>query len=159
MEQQGKQQAARRRAMAGIVGGFALGLGVAAGAWAADTPASLDGVTVVTAEQAKKMQDKGVPLIDARVASEYAEKTVKGAISVPYNEKSAKDVKFDRKLDRFDLSKLPADKNAPLVFFCNAGECWKSYKASTVARDAGYKHVYWMRGGVPEWIAKGLPTQ
>jgi rhodanese-related sulfurtransferase len=159
MKQQGKRQAAWQRTITGLVGGIVLGFGVASGALAADTPANLDGVTVVTAEQAKQMQEKGVPLIDARVASEYAEKTVKGAISVPYNEKSAKDVRFDRKQDRFDISKLPADKNAPLVFFCNAGECWKSYKASVVARDGGYKRVYWMRGGVPEWIAKGLPTQ
>ena len=28
-----------------------------------------------------------------------------------------------------------------------------------LARDAGYKQVYWLRGGLPEWIAKGLPTQ
>jgi rhodanese-related sulfurtransferase len=78
---------------------------------------------------------------------------------VPYKEKSAKAVDFDRKQDQFELAKLPADKNAPLVFFCNAGECWKSYKASVVARDAGYKQVYWLRGGIPEWTAKGLPTQ
>jgi len=93
------------------------------------------------------------------IATEYADKTIKGAKSVPYREKSAKDVKFDRTKDEFDLSKLPSDKNAPLVFFCNSGECWKSYKASVVARDAGYTQVHWLRGGMPEWLAKGLPTQ
>src|SRR5262249_16842335 len=84
---------------------------------AAETPAKLDGVKVVTAEEAKRMLDKGVPVIDTRVAVEYEEKTIKGAKSVPYREKSAKDMKFDRKQDQFDLEKLPADKNAPLVFF------------------------------------------
>jgi len=59
----------------------------------------------------------------------------------------------------FDLTKLPADKAAPVVFFCNAGECWKSYKASVAAVKAGYTKVNWFRGGVPEWIAAGLPTQ
>ena len=137
----------------------ALGLGVAAPAWAAETPTTLDGVKLVSAEQARDLQAKGVPMIDTRVAAEYAEKTVKGAISVPYKEKSAKEAAFDKSQDSFDLAKLPADKNAALVFFCNAGECWKSYKASVQARDAGYKQINWMRGGMPEWAAKGLPTQ
>ncbi|MBL0140569.1 MAG: hypothetical protein IPP91_00485 [Betaproteobacteria bacterium] len=82
-----------------------------------------------------------------------------GGKSVVYREKSAKDAKFDRTQDQFDLSKLPSDKNAPLVTFCNGPECWKSYKGATLARDAGHKHVYYLRGGLPEWIAKGLPTQ
>ncbi|MGE5097413.1 MAG: rhodanese-like domain-containing protein [Betaproteobacteria bacterium] len=150
-------QGARRSCTA-----FAAALIVAAGATAAvasETPTALQGVKIVTAQEAKQMLDRGVPFIDARVASEYAEKTIKGARSVPYKEKSAKSADFDRKQDQFDVSKLPGDKNAPLVFFCNAGECWKSYKASVVARDAGYNQVYWLRGGMPEWTAKGLPTQ
>lgn len=141
---------------------FAAGLlsaGCVASALANETPAKLDGVTLVTAEQARDLQAKGVPLIDTRVAGEYAEKTVKGAISVPYKEKSAKAVAFDRTADAFDLAKLPADKSKPVVMFCNAGECWKSYKAAVLARDAGYKQVNWFRGGMPEWNAKGLPTQ
>lgn len=136
-----------------------LSIGVAMPALAVDTPTSLAGVTMVTAEEAKKLQDSGVPMIDARVAAEYAEKTIKGAKSVPYKEKSAKAANFDAGQDKFDLSKLPSDKAAPIVFFCNAGECWKSYKASAVAQKAGYTKVYWLRGGLPEWVAKGLPTQ
>jgi rhodanese-related sulfurtransferase len=123
------------------------------------TPDTLDGVKSVTAEQARELQAKGAPLIDTRVAGEYAEKTIKGAVSVPYKEKSAKAVGFDRTQDSFDLAKLPADKNAPVVLFCNAGECWKSYKAAVVARDAGYKQIHWFRGGMPEWTGKSLPTQ
>jgi rhodanese-related sulfurtransferase len=126
---------------------------------AAETPTSLAGVKVVSAEEAKKLQDSGVPLIDTRVAAEYAEKSIKGAKSVPYREKSAKAVNFDAGQDQFDLAKLPGDKNAPVVFFCNAGECWKSYKASVVAQKAGYTKIHWFRGGMPEWTAKGLPTQ
>ena len=144
-----------RRVAATLLGTVA----IVAGAWAADTPTTLSGVTVVSADEAKKMVDKGVPIIDTRVASEYAEKTIKGAKSVPYREKSAKAVDFDRKQDQWDLAKLPQDKAAPVIFFCNAGECWKSYKSATVARDNGWKQVYWLRGGLPEWISKGLPTQ
>lgn len=123
------------------------------------TPDKLDGARIATADQVKDLMAKGAPVVDTRVAAEYAEKTIKGAVSVPYKEKSAKDVKFDRALDSFDLAKLPADRAAPIVFFCNAGECWKSYKASVLARDAGYKQIHWFHGGMPEWSAKGLPTQ
>lgn len=128
-------------------------------ALAAETPTTLAGVKNVSADEVKKMLDSGVPVIDTRVAAEYAEKTIKGAISVPYKEKSAKDAGFDASQDQFDLAKLPANKASPLVFFCNAGECWKSYKASVVAQKAGYSKVNWFRGGFPEWSSKGLPTQ
>lgn len=128
-------------------------------AMAAETPATLAGTKVVSADEAKKLQDGGALMIDTRVAAEYAEKTIKGAKSVPYKEKSAKEVGFDASQDQFDLSKLPADKATPMVLFCNAGECWKSYKGSVAAVKAGYSKIYWLRGGVPEWTAKGLPTQ
>lgn len=149
----------RKRNFLSWIPALALSLGVLAPAQAAETPTSLAGVKVVKADEAKKMLDAGVPLIDTRVAAEYAEKTIKGAKSVPYREKSAKAVDFDATQDQFDLSKLPADKNAPVVFFCNAGECWKSYKASVLALKAGHKQVHWFRGGMPEWTSKGLPTQ
>jgi rhodanese-related sulfurtransferase len=151
----------KTRAFLGVLK-LACGAALAAAAtlgFAADTPSSLAGATLVSAEQAKKLVDGGVPIVDTRVANEYAEAHVKGAKSVPYKEKSAKDAKFDPKEDSFDLAKLPADKNAPLVFYCNAGECWKSYKASKVAIDAGYKKVNWLRGGFPEWKAKGYPVE
>ncbi len=128
-------------------------------AQAAETPPALAGAKLVGAEEVKKMLDAGVPVIDTRIAAEYAEKTIKGAISVPYKEKSAKEPGFDASQDQFDLSKLPANKAAPLVMFCNSGECWKSYKASVAAIKAGYSKVHWFRGGFPEWNAKGLPTQ
>lgn len=131
----------------------------AAVAQAQMTPDKLNGVTLVAADQVKKMLDSGVPVIDTRVANEYAEAHIKGAKSVPYKEKSAKSVDFDTGQDSFDLSKLPSDKNAPVVFYCNAGECWKSYKASVVAMKAGHTKIHWFRGGIPEWKSKGLPVE
>jgi rhodanese-related sulfurtransferase len=117
----------------------------------ADTPDSLKGATLVDAVKAKSLSDAGVKVIDSRVANEYAESHIKGAINVPYKEKSAKSVDFDASQDSFDLSKLPADKNTAIIIYCNGAECWKSYKASTT--------VYWFRLGIPEWKAKGYPTE
>jgi len=139
--------------------GLSLNLGLTLSAHANETPTSLAGVKVVSADETKKLLDSGVAVIDTRVAAEYAEKSIKGAKSVPYKEKSAKATDFDASKDQFDLSKLPTDKATPIVFFCNAGECWKSYKASVVAQKAGHTKINWFRGGMPEWVAKGLPTQ
>lgn len=141
------------------VAAVVLSVSAALPAWSMETPATLTGVKVVTASEAKKLQEGGAPMIDTRVAAEFAEKSIKGATSVPYKEKSAKAVSFDASQDQFDLTKLPADKNALVVLFCNAGECWKSYKAAVVAQKAGYTKLHWLRGGMPEWVAKGLPTQ
>lgn len=125
----------------------------------ADTPDSLKGAILVDAVKAKSLSDSGVMVIDSRVANEYAESHIKGAVSVPYKEKSAKSVDFDASQDSFDLSKLPANKNTAIIIYCNGAECWKSYKASAAAIKAGYKTVYWLRLGIPEWKAKGYPTE
>lgn len=126
---------------------------------AAQTPATLAGVTVVSATEAREMMRRGVLMVDTRVAHEYVEQHIQGAVNIPYKEKSAKSPDFDARLDNFNLSRLPRDKSTPVIFYCNAGECWKSYKASKLARQAGYTRVHWLRGGIPEWKAQGLPVE
>lgn len=150
-------QTMARRLAAPLV---ALVLGATAfAAQAQQTPDTLTGVKVVKADDVQNALKSGVPVIDTRVANEFAEEHIKGARNVPYKEKSAKSVSFDAAQDSFDLAKLPADKNAPVVFYCNAGECWKSYKASVAALKAGYKNISWFRGGMPEWKSRKLPVE
>jgi rhodanese-related sulfurtransferase len=128
-------------------------------AFAQETPTTLQGVRLVTAEQTQELAARGAVLVDTRTANEFSERTVRGAVLIAYRERSAKAVDFDRTQDGFDLTKLPADKAKPVVFFCNSGTCWKSYKASVLARDAGHKNVNWFRGGMPEWTAKNFASQ
>lgn len=123
-----------------------------------DSPLGLDGATLVSAAEVRELQGGGVPIIDARPASEYEEAHIPKARNVPYADKSAKTIGFNPLQDQFDLGRLPADKKAKIVFYCNAGACWKSYKAATAAIKAGYKQVYWFRGGLPEWKEKGYPV-
>lgn len=141
------------------VGGMVVAALAGVAVAAADVPATLAGVTVLTAEQARRLVDAGTPIIDTRVGNEFADAHIKGARNLPYKEKSAKVAGFNAKEDQFDLGKLPADKAAPLIFYCNGPECWKSYKASKVAADAGWSRVQWLRGGFPEWKAKGFPVE
>ena len=132
----------------------------AGSALAADTPAEAPkGVTLVDAKKVQELQAQGATIVDTRKASEFGEGSIKGAISVPYDpEKSAKEVGFDPKMDKFDMTKL-ADKNAKIVVFCNAGSCWKSYKSAKVLADNGYKNIFWYREGVPDWKARKLPME
>ncbi len=132
---------------------------VALPAFAANTPESLSGATVVNADKAKELMGGGAKMIDTRVAAEYAEAHIVGAINVPYKEKSAKSADFDAGQDGFDLSRLPADKNAAIISHCNGAECWKSYKGAAAMIKAGYKKVYWFRDGIPAWKAKGYPVE
>jgi len=122
------------------------------------TPRQLPGATVVVADEVEALVKKGATLYDTRTAEEYSQRHIQGAKLVPYAEKSHKEVGFDATKDQFDLTKLVQDKNAPVIFACNGAECWKSYKASQAAIRAGYKQVYWFRGGFPEWSLAGLPT-
>jgi len=128
-------------------------------ALAQQTPASLPGVKIVVADEVSRLLSAGALVVDTRTKIEYAESHIKGARNVPYREKSAKSAAFDARQDQFDLTALPADRSAPVVFYCNAGECWKSYKASKVALGAGFTQVHWFRGGLPEWRDKGLPLE
>jgi rhodanese-related sulfurtransferase len=142
-----------------LILGLLAGCFLSGSALAADTPETLPGAVVVNADEVIKLQAAGVPVIDARVAAEYSEAHIKGAINVPYREKSLKEVAFDPSHDEFNLAKLPADMSKPFILYCNGPECWKSFKASTAAIKVGYREIKWYRAGFPDWQSRGLPTE
>ncbi|MDP2961157.1 MAG: PhnD/SsuA/transferrin family substrate-binding protein [Sulfurimicrobium sp.] len=121
------------------------------------TPRELAGVHVIEAKQASDLIAKGVLVVDVRNEAEYLEGHVKGALQLPYHEVSAKEVGFDASEDKFDLAKLPHDKNTAMLLYCDGTHCWKSYKSALMAVRDGYKNIYWFRGGFPEWKAAGYP--
>lgn len=123
------------------------------------TPEVLPGATIVTAEQVKKLMAQGVALYDVRPVSHYRQGHIPKAINLPYEMNSPKEVDYDDSLDRWDVSKLPKDRNAPVIFQCNGAECWYSYKASRMAIKLGFKKVYWFRTGLPAWKAAGFPIE
>jgi rhodanese-related sulfurtransferase len=122
------------------------------------TPGQLASVTRITARRAFELAAQGAKLVDVRSEKEYRMRHARGAVNAPYGEKSLKAIDFDAKSDQF-AGLASFNRNDPIVFMCNGAECWKSYKASQVARDAGFTRVYWLRGGLPEWIDQRLPTE
>jgi rhodanese-related sulfurtransferase len=141
-----------------ILAAAVLAVGLAAvAARAADAPAVVAGAKVVTAEDVIKLEGAGALVVDARIASEYSDGHIKGAVNVPYRERSKKETNFDAGDDDFNITRLPSDKGAVIVIYCNGPDCWKSFKASTAAVKAGYTNVYWYREGFPNWKSKALP--
>ena len=116
------------------------------------TPTSLPGAAVVNAAEVRRLMGQGAVVADTRNEKEFKASHIPGAQFTPYIEKSLKDTVYDAALDDFSaLKKL--DPNKPTIFHCNGAECWKSYKASRAAVAAGFKQVYWYRGGMPDWDA------
>ena len=130
--------------------------GVVSAADKPDTPTAVKGFEIVTPEQAQGMVGKA-HFFDMRSAINFGKGHIKGAKALPYGEKSDYAPGFDGSRDKFDVSRLPSDKNAVIVFYSDGPKGWKSYKAAVLATRAGYKNVKWMRAGTEGWQAKGLP--
>ena len=45
----------------------------------------------------------------------------------------------------------------PVVFTCRGVTCWESYNAAMRAIFAGFRNVYWYRGGLNAWFSAGPP--
>jgi rhodanese-related sulfurtransferase len=56
-------------------------------------------------------------------------------------------------------SGLPADKNRSIVLYCESEGCYRSCRAADAAIRYGYKEVYILAGGMPEWKQAGYPLE
>ncbi len=123
------------------------------------TPTSLAGVKYVSAEEVKAMLGKdNVVIMDMRKAINYGMGHVPGAVSNPYKWIDKTPDPANR-TGKFDTSKLPADKNATLIFHSDGPTGWKSYYAAKWASENGYKNVLYMREGSAGWTAKKFPME
>ena len=83
-----------------------------------------------------------VMIIDARPKrAKYDKGHIPMAISIP-------DMEFDKHID-----KLPANKNALLIFYCEGQKCKLSHKSAHKAETLGYDNVKVFADGYPGWLA------
>jgi rhodanese-related sulfurtransferase len=78
-------------------------------------------------------------LIDSRPLPRFQQGTIPGAVNLPYPS-------WDKVVNR-----LPADKTALLVFFCQGVTCQMSPLSQRKAIALGYKNTKVYHEGVPEW--------
>ncbi|MCK5109910.1 MAG: rhodanese-like domain-containing protein [Arcobacteraceae bacterium] len=124
------------------------------------------GIKAITVAEAKDLYDKKVPFIDCRSTKMFAKGRVKGSKLVAYKAKGGKkekkvgwDVTKDEKIIPKFLSKMPSDKSAGVIFYCQGETCWRAYKAAVVAQKNGYTNAYWFKNGYPAWKKAGYPVE
>jgi len=57
------------------------------------------------------------------------------------------------------LRNAGVDPAAPVVFFCHGPSCAWSHTMATAAAAAGWRNVFWYRGGLAAWSEAGGPTE
>lgn len=95
--------------------------------------------------KARLESDARVVVVDVRDARNYADGTVPGAWSLPYEEGMAS--RLARELDR----------RRPVVFVCGWGH--RAAIASIALKREGFKDVAFLDGGLEAWGLAALPVE
>lgn len=100
-------------------------------------------VEVSLGEARERLERPGAFLFDCNLAEDYARRHLPGARHVG--------------IDRLEESRLPADRDAELIFYCSAPYCLSSHMAARQAVELGYRRVRVMADGIRGWAAAGYP--
>jgi rhodanese-related sulfurtransferase len=116
-----------------------------------------DGVKVISIHEAIELTSKKAYLFDTRREISFMSGHLPGAVSLPlvWTKRGLP----EQRRGSFDLTRLPADKNTPVILYSHGANGWKSYYASKIARDAGYENVMWLRGGLNDWVKSGYSLE
>lgn len=89
--------------------------------------------------------DKATLLVDSRPAARrYDIGHIPLAVNIP-----------ETQFDKLAPTMLPANKAAPIIFYCQGVECDLSHKSAFKAEALGYTNIKVYPAGQPEWEAKG----
>lgn len=91
---------------------------------------------------------RGYHLIDSRPAGRYSEGHIPTAVSIPFTE-----------LEKNGEKLLPADKAAPLIFYCGGLTCVLSPKSAALAQKLGYTDIRVFAEGEPGWKKAEYETE
>ena len=104
--------------------------------------------TTIGTDEAKRMIDAGVTIIDVRQPDEWNRGHIAEAILVPLNGIYS----FGKALK--DLN-LPEDQE--IIFTCAVGQ--RSASASEIAMVAGFKKIYNLANGMNGWVGRRYPIE
>lgn len=114
------------------------------------------GQTVSTYELDDLLWD-GFPLVLVDVLNGDHNYTIKGAHYIPYGGQAGS---FEDDIQKKLVAELAVitkrDLYHPIAFFCLGTRCWESYNAVLRAHHAGYRNLYWYRGGITAWMEAGF---
>ena len=122
------------------------------------TPREAPGARTILTIDLKRLIDSGAQPVLIDVLSGNHPQTLPGAAWMPEGGHGT-DVR-DAMQEPFAarLAELAGgDRERPVVLFCLSAECWLSYNAALRAVAAGYRQVYWYRGGIAAWRQAALP--
>ncbi len=115
--------------------------GVAGGASGGTAAAALEAAEV-DVDEARRLHDAGVYLLDVRSQEEWDTRHVAGAVLIPLDQLAKRS------------GELPRDRRILLI--CRSGR--RSKAAREILVQAGFKNVSSVTGGLNAWIAKGFPV-
>ncbi len=118
---------------------------------AAKPPVKLAANETITLDEVQKLVAMGPGqgkyfLYDSRPAPRFLEGAIPTAVNLPFPA-------FDKNVD-----KLPADKQALVIFYCSGKTCNMSPGSLTKARALGYTNVKVFIDGMPAWTKKHFGT-
>lgn len=91
----------------------------------------------------ESMKQRAITVIDLNARHSWLKERVPGALNLAPD---------------FDDGLLPADRAAPLVFYCSNPLCRKAPHAGRRAKKLGYTDVRVMSAGIVGWVGAGLPV-
>ncbi len=107
-------------------------------------------VLSINAQQAKDLFDQGgCVFFDARMAEEYEEGHIPGALNWPYE-------LFGPYYDKY-IKELVKDEC--IVCYCIGGSCDESFHLSQSLAYEGFSEVYLYEGGIEEWRLYEYPVK
>lgn len=121
-------------------------------------PMQVQGVQTVGTQALARMLKSDTP--PAAIDISGAEETIPSALTLFFGGNAFDAPELDSAFhSRFTalLKLLAPDTERPLVIFGN-GRNWLSANAALRARQAGYTHVLWYRGGMEAWKRADLPS-
>lgn len=103
----------------------------------------LAGFKGVNTDEATRLYNDDAFVLDVRTAAEYKDGFIGNAVNVSVTDLPS------------TMSKLPADKEAPILVYCLSGG--RSARAAGQMAKAGYTQVHNLSGGINAWKSAGLP--